>query len=70
MGRDLREPFQIKYSNDDRRWYVVNPKRNQDAELKLIIKDYKCYGYSMKVIYEMIGLHKSAISDRLSKTEK
>ncbi len=70
MGRDLREPFQIKYSNDDHRWHVVDPKREQDAELKLIIKDYRRYGYSMKVIHKMIGLHKSAISDRLSKTEK
>ena len=66
MCSKLREPFQIQYSNTDHRWHVINPARDENAELKLIVEDYKRCGYkSREAICAMIGLQKTALSDRL-----
>ncbi|MPM79344.1 hypothetical protein SDC9_126377 [bioreactor metagenome] len=66
MGKKLREPFQINYSNDDHRWHVTNPARVENAELKLIYEDYRRYGYDRDAICKMLGLQKTALNDRIN----
>lgn len=70
MSTKLRQPFQIQYRNDDNRWHVVNPARDENAELKLIVDDFKRSKYNRDAICAMIGLEKSALSERLAKANK
>lgn len=48
----------------------VNPVRDENAELKLIVDDYKRYGYNRDAICAMLGLKKSALSERLAEVKK
>ncbi len=70
MGHKLKEPFQVQYSNSDHHWHVVNPVRDENAELKLIVDDYKRYGYNRDAICAMLGLQKTALSERLAEVKK
>ena len=65
MGSRQRVPFQVQYSNADRRWQVFQPERTENEELKLIVDDFKRCGYSRSAICNMIGLKKSALSERI-----
>ncbi|MPN55488.1 hypothetical protein SDC9_203171 [bioreactor metagenome] len=64
MGAKQRAPFQVQYSNADRRWHVFQPERSENKELKLIVDGFKRCGYSRSAICNMIVLKKSALSER------
>ncbi len=70
MGNKLREPFKICYSNNNHQWHVVEPVRTENAELKLIYDGYRGHGYCRDAICNMIGLKKSALSERLKEKNK
>ena len=69
MSSQLREPFKILFDNKSKHWKGVD-LRNENAELKLIVEGYKKQGFDRNAICQMLGLEKSALSDRLKKAEE
>ena len=66
MGEKLRTPFKIKFNAGKKQWFVAE-QINENAELALIVKDYKKSGFDRNAICKMVGLQKSALSERLAK---
>ena len=69
MSAKLRAPFKVLFDNETKHWKGVD-LRNENAELKLIVDGYKKQGFDRNAICQMLGLEKSALSDRLKKAEE
>ena len=69
MGTEQRKPFKIKFDSDKQQWYIVD---NIDGNLELlqIVEDYKKCKFDREAICQMVGLEKSAYSERLKKVKK
>ena len=70
MSAKLREPFKILFDNKKKRWNIEEDHRNVNDELKLIVGAYKKHGYDRDAICQMLGLEKSALSDRLKRAKE
>ena len=69
MSAKLRAPFKVLFDNETKHWKGVD-LRHENAELKLIVDGYKKQGFDRNAICQMLGLEKSALSDRLKKAEE
>jgi len=69
MGTEQRKPFKIKFDSDKQQWYIVD---NIDGNLELlqIVEDYKKCKFDREAICQMVGLQKSAFSERLKKAKE
>ena len=65
MGGAQRKPFKIKFDSKKRQWYVVG-----NHELFQIVKDYKKCEFDRDTICQMVGLQKTALSERLKPFKK
>ena len=76
MSAKARAPFSIKFNSDKRRWYVVTEDKkgniliDENAELAQIKQDYEKSKFCRDAICQMVGLQKSALSDRVKKASK
>ena len=76
MSAKARAPFSIKFNSDKRRWYVVTEDKkgniliDENAELAHIKADYEKSKFKRDAICQMVGLQKTALSDRVKKAPK
>ena len=70
MSSKLREPFKILFDSEKQHWKCDDSLLDENAELALFVKGYKKQGYDRDAICRMLGLEKSALSDRLKKAKK
>ena len=69
LPKSQREPFRFCYSEEDKKWCVVDPEQTEDQELAMICANYKKRDYDRDAICQMVGLKKSALAERLNKTK-
>ena len=70
MNSKLRAPFKILFDHDKKHWKLEDYPRDENAELALIVAEYKKYDYDRDAICEMLGLEKSALSARLKQANE
>lgn len=76
MSTKARASFQIKFDSGKKRWYVVTKDKegntiiDENDELAVIKKDYEKNKFGRDAICQMVGLKKSALSDRVKKAPK
>ena len=64
-----KKPFKIKFDSDKQQWYIVDDI-DENQELLQIVADYKKCKFDRSAILQMVGLEKSAYSERLKKVKK
>ena len=69
MGGAQKKPFKIKFDSDKQQWYIVDDI-DENQELLQIVTDYKKCKFDRSAILQMVGLEKSAYSERLKKVKK
>ena len=69
MGGVQRKPFRIKFDSGKRQWNIVD-NIDENQELFQIVKDYKKCEFDRDTICQMVGLQKSALSERLKPFKK
>lgn len=69
MGGAQKKPFKIKFDSDKQQWYIVDDI-DENQELLQIVADYKKCKFDRSAILQMVGLEKSAYSERLKKVKK
>ena len=72
LAAKLREPFKMLFDTKSRQWIVFDPEklgRDENAEFKLIVDGYKKQEFDRDAICQMLGMEKSAYSERLKKAE-
>ena len=69
MGSIQRTPFKIKFDSKKNQWYIVDDI-DENYELLQIVNDYKKCKYDRNAICDMLGLQKSAYSERLKKAKE
>ena len=69
MGSAQRKPFKIKFNSDKQQWYIVDDI-DENQELLQIVTDYKKCKFDRAAICQMVGLEKSAYSERLKKAKE
>ena len=70
MSTKLREPFEILFDNEKKHWNLGGKHRDENKELALIVEAYKKHEYGRDAICQMLGLKKSALSDRLKRAKE
>ena len=71
MNSKLRAPFKILFDREKKHWKLDEGyPRNENAELALIVAEYKKHEYDRDAICEMLGLEKSALSARLKQVKE
>ena len=69
MSSVARTPFKIKFDSKARHWYI-DEKLDENRELEQIVTDYKKSKFDRAAICQMVGLEKSAYSERLKKAKE
>ena len=69
MGSSQRTPFKIKFNSNKKQWYIVDDI-DENQEMLKIRNDYKKCKYDRNAICDMLGLQKSAYSERLKKAKE
>ena len=69
MGTSQRTPFKIKFNSEKKQWYIVDDI-DENQELLQIVNDYKKCKFDRDAICYMLGLQKSAYSERLKAVKK
>ena len=70
MSSATRAPFEILFDKERKRWTVQNSPRKENAELALIVEAYRNHEYGRDAICQMLGLEKTALSDRLKRANE
>ena len=70
MASETRKPFEILFDKESKRWKVKGTPRSENAELALIVEAYKKHEYGRDAICQMLGLEKTALSDRLKRAKE
>jgi len=70
MCSKLRAPFNILFDRKNKRWSVNDSGLDENAELALIVGEYRKHEYDRDAICQMLGMEKSALSDRLKRAKK
>jgi len=71
MNSKLRAPFKILFDSEKKHWKLDEGyPRDENAELALIVEEYKKHEYDRDAICEMLGLEKSALSARLKQAKE
>ena len=69
MGGAQKKPFKIKFDSAKRQWCIVD-NIDENQELLQIVADYKKCKFDRAAICQMVGLEKSAYSERLKKAKE
>ena len=69
MGSSQRTPFKIKFNSNKKQWYIVDDI-DENQEMLKILNDYKKCNFERDAICYMLGLQKSAYSERLKKAKE
>ena len=69
MGGAQKKPFKIKFDSAKCQWCIVD-KIDENQELLQIVEDYKKCKFDRAAICQMVGLEKSAYSERLKKAKE
>ena len=69
MGGAQKKPFKIKFDSAKHQWYIVD-NIDENQELLQIVEDYKKCKFDRAAICQMVGLEKSAYSERLKKAKE
>jgi transcriptional regulator with PAS, ATPase and Fis domain len=70
MSSATRAPFEILFDKERKRWTVQNSPRKENVELALIVEAYRNHEYGRDAICQMLGLEKTALSDRLKQANE
>ena len=70
MSSATRAPFEILFDKGRKRWTVQNSPRKENVELALIVEAYRNHEYGRDAICQMLGLEKTALSDRLKQANE
>ena len=70
MASETRKPFEILFDKESKRWKVKGTPRSENAELALIVEAYRKHEYGRDAICQMLGLEKTALSDRLKQANE
>ena len=70
MSSKLRAPFKILFDREKKHWKLEGYPRDENAELALIVEEYRKHEYDRDAICEMLGLEKSALSARLKQVKE
>ena len=70
MASETRKPFEILFDKESKRWKVKDAPRSENTELTLIVEAYKKHEYGRDAICQMLGLEKTALSDRLKRAKE
>ena len=69
MGGAQKKPFKIKFDSAKCQWCIVD-NIDENQELLQIVEDYKKCKFDRAAICQMVGLEKSAYSERLKKAKE
>ena len=70
MNSKIRVPFKIRFVREKKHWKCDDSLLDENAELALFVDMYKKEEYDRDTICRMLGLEKSALSDRLKQARK
>ena len=70
MNSKAREPFKILFDSEKKHWKCNVPFLDENTELEQFVKAYKKAEYDRDAICRMLGLEKSALSDRLKQARE
>lgn len=65
MCSQLKKPFEIIFDSKRKQWKLTDENHDENAELNLIVQEYKKLKFERDAICQMVGLQKSAYSERL-----